>query len=245
MCKYFFIKNPLIIIHRSNKLHVFYNREDEELEATLEKIVKHIILSNISYKFWVTGDEIGPTSKIISSIIPYLYKVDVEKILVVEQTISFNDFVCFSKNVEHLDLRYSNLKNENDSNIPFEKIVEALPKLKKLCVSQDSGRYLITSETMKELIKIEHFSKINYICFVGLTDIFDIETFYDYMKKNKHTIFSFRFSRQLSVAYKNRLEEIVDEIIETHNHDYEVPRFTVPDIDHLKLSKVQKLCFAK
>uniref|UniRef100_A0A914QC85 Uncharacterized protein n=1 Tax=Panagrolaimus davidi TaxID=227884 RepID=A0A914QC85_9BILA len=223
ICKYFFIKNPIIIIDHSNKFHVFYFREDKELEAALEKIVKRI-LSNISYKFWVTGDVIGPTSKIISTIFPRIYKVD---------------------NVECLNFTFSNLYNENDSNIPLEKLVEALPKLKKLIVSQDSGRYFITSETMKELIKIEHFSKIDYILFYGLTDTFDIEAFYDYMKKNKHTIFSFRFSRQISVAYKNRLEEIIDEIIETPNHDYEVPRFTVPDIDHLKLSKVQKLCFAK
>uniref|UniRef100_A0A914QGS0 Uncharacterized protein n=1 Tax=Panagrolaimus davidi TaxID=227884 RepID=A0A914QGS0_9BILA len=98
---------------------------------------------------------------------------------------------------------------------------------------------------MKELIKIEHFWKINYICFEGLTDNFDIKTFYDYMKKNKQTRFRLRFSYSIYTAYRNRLEEIIDEVIETQNHDYKVPFFAVPDIDHFKLSKMERLCFTK
>uniref|UniRef100_A0AC35GW92 Uncharacterized protein n=1 Tax=Panagrolaimus sp. PS1159 TaxID=55785 RepID=A0AC35GW92_9BILA len=241
MCKYFFIKNPIIIIKQ------FY--KNEKLEAVLEKIEKRIILSNIiSYKFWVTNDRIRPTSKIISSIIPYIYKVDVKKIFVYGQNISFNDFICFSKNVECISFINTNLKNENDSNIPLEKLVETLPKLKKLSINNpDYDRYLITSETMKELIKIKHVPQIDTICFAGLTDTFDIETFYDYMKKNKHTRFYFSFSYRFSNAYLNRLEEIVDEIIETQNHDYKVPCFTVPfPYDNtLKWSKMRKLCFSK
>uniref|UniRef100_A0AC35GM45 Uncharacterized protein n=1 Tax=Panagrolaimus sp. PS1159 TaxID=55785 RepID=A0AC35GM45_9BILA len=185
MCKYFFIKNPVIVIDLS------YNDRNEELETVLEKIQK---CENLSYKFWVTGDKIETTSKIISSIVPHLYKVDAKKIRVYEQTLSFNDFVCFSKNIQNLNLSYSNFKNENDSNIPLEKLVKALPKfknlsvysklknenysnipleklvkalpkLKKLSVNQGFGRYIITSEAMKELIKIEHFPQIGIIHF--------------------------------------------------------------------------------
>uniref|UniRef100_A0A914RBE2 DUF38 domain-containing protein n=1 Tax=Panagrolaimus davidi TaxID=227884 RepID=A0A914RBE2_9BILA len=241
MCKYFFIKNPIIIIKQ------FYNREKRELQAILEKIEKRIILSNISYKFWVTAGEIEPTSKIISSIIPHLYKIDVKQIRVCRQTFSFNDFVCFSKNVENIDLNHIILKKENVSNIPLEKLVEALPKLKNLSVNQHFDRYLITSETMKELLKIKHFPQIDVIRFDGLDDTFDIETFYDYMKKNKHTRFSFAFSfsYQLSDAYKNRLEEIIDEVIETQHHDYKVPLFTVPHSDIFKWFKMRELYYSE
>uniref|UniRef100_A0A914P588 Uncharacterized protein n=1 Tax=Panagrolaimus davidi TaxID=227884 RepID=A0A914P588_9BILA len=80
---------------------------------------------------------------------------------------------------------------------------------------------------MKELLKIKHFSKVNYIRFFGLTDTFDIETFYDYMKKNKLTRFYFVFSHPLSYAYLNRLNEIMDEVIETQNHEYKVPYMVI------------------
>uniref|UniRef100_A0A914PNX0 Uncharacterized protein n=1 Tax=Panagrolaimus davidi TaxID=227884 RepID=A0A914PNX0_9BILA len=117
---------------RSSIYGLFSERRNKELEAVFDKIEKRIILSNISYKFWVTCDKIEPTSKIISSIVPHIYKVDVKKILVYEQTVSLSDFVCFAENVECIHFLYSNLKNENDSNIPLEKLVEALPKLKIL-----------------------------------------------------------------------------------------------------------------
>uniref|UniRef100_A0A914Q790 Uncharacterized protein n=1 Tax=Panagrolaimus davidi TaxID=227884 RepID=A0A914Q790_9BILA len=114
-----------MVIDLSYNYDRFYDRGMEEV---LEKIQKR---TNISYKFWVTGDEIEPTSKIISSIIPRIYKVDAEKILA-SGTILFNDFVCFSKNAENVDLSYSNVKNENSSHIPKTKLVKALPKLKVL-----------------------------------------------------------------------------------------------------------------
>uniref|UniRef100_A0A914QFQ9 Uncharacterized protein n=1 Tax=Panagrolaimus davidi TaxID=227884 RepID=A0A914QFQ9_9BILA len=236
MCKYFFIKNPIIVIEQFN------NRGKKELEVVLEKTEKRI-----SYKFWISGDEIQPTSKIISSIVPHIYKVDVKKILVSCQTISFNDFVCFSKNVENLDLNYIRLKKEKVSNIPLEKLVEALPELKNLYVNQNFLCYLITSETMKELVKIEHFSKINSVRFSGLADTFDVEIFYDYMKKNKHTLFYFDFDYLLSDAYINRLKEIIDEVIEIENHDYKVPYFTAPYpfLDTIKWSKMQKLYYSQ
>uniref|UniRef100_A0A914Q997 Uncharacterized protein n=1 Tax=Panagrolaimus davidi TaxID=227884 RepID=A0A914Q997_9BILA len=126
-CKFFFIKNSIIIIDRSYNHGFFYDRGNKELEAVLEKIQ---ICENFSCKFWISGDVIGPTSKIISSIIPYIYIVDVKKIHVYGQTVSYNDFLCFAEYIKNLTSINSNFKNENDSNIPLEQLVEALPNLK-------------------------------------------------------------------------------------------------------------------
>uniref|UniRef100_A0A914NZN3 Uncharacterized protein n=1 Tax=Panagrolaimus davidi TaxID=227884 RepID=A0A914NZN3_9BILA len=52
-----------------------------------------------------------------------------------------------------------------------------------------------------------------------LSEDFDIDTFYSFIKKN-NTRISLCFSHTISEAYKNHLEAIIDEIIEAKNHAY-------------------------
>uniref|UniRef100_A0A914QPV8 Uncharacterized protein n=1 Tax=Panagrolaimus davidi TaxID=227884 RepID=A0A914QPV8_9BILA len=81
----------------------------------------------------------------------------------------------------------------------------------------------ITSKTFTELLEIPHFSKLKSLQINNIPDIFDIEAFCTYMKKNRATKFDFLFVRSVCDAYKARLEEIVDEILATEVLDYNPP----------------------
>uniref|UniRef100_A0A914PG81 Uncharacterized protein n=1 Tax=Panagrolaimus davidi TaxID=227884 RepID=A0A914PG81_9BILA len=120
-------------------------------------------------------------------------------------------------------LHKSVVRNKNDETVPLEKLVKGLPKIKKINLSDNPTFSSITSNTVKELFKIPRISKVTDVILWKLPETFDLETFYIYFKKNKHTKFRIRFRDAISEAYKIRIVEIVDEIIATENHDYKIP----------------------
>uniref|UniRef100_A0A914PQX2 Uncharacterized protein n=1 Tax=Panagrolaimus davidi TaxID=227884 RepID=A0A914PQX2_9BILA len=101
----------------------------------------------------------------------------------------------------------------------------------------------ITTKTMKELLKIPNFLKLDVFCMNRILENFDIETFYNYMKKNKTTFVWLKFVDPMSEEYKNRLENIIDEIIATKKFDYKPPYIYFPGLDGEKYETLQKLYF--
>uniref|UniRef100_A0A914PWR4 Uncharacterized protein n=1 Tax=Panagrolaimus davidi TaxID=227884 RepID=A0A914PWR4_9BILA len=59
--------------------------------------------------------------------------------------------------------------------------------------------------------------------------------------KYKHTQFYLNFGGVVSAAYKTRLEEIIDEILQTKNHDYKVPLIIFYGLDQEKCKKLHSL----
>uniref|UniRef100_A0A914PV68 Uncharacterized protein n=1 Tax=Panagrolaimus davidi TaxID=227884 RepID=A0A914PV68_9BILA len=112
------------------------------------------------------------------------------------------------------------LECENGSIVPLEKLIAVLPKIKSIFFYEDSDETSITSNTVKKLLELPHFSTIDTFELFNTTEKFDIETFFKYSKKNKHTRFIINFGNSISETYKKRIEEIVDEIIESEKHDY-------------------------
>uniref|UniRef100_A0AC34FVN2 Uncharacterized protein n=1 Tax=Panagrolaimus sp. ES5 TaxID=591445 RepID=A0AC34FVN2_9BILA len=60
-------------------------------------------------------------------------------------------------------------------------------------------------------------------------------------KQNKQTSFWLHFHHSISAAYKNRLEAIIDEIIETKKHDFKVPFLGFIGFEEQKLLKLRRL----
>uniref|UniRef100_A0A914P064 DUF38 domain-containing protein n=1 Tax=Panagrolaimus davidi TaxID=227884 RepID=A0A914P064_9BILA len=181
----------------------------------------------------------------LSPIFPKLYKTDFEKLDLSIQTISYNDFLFISSNVENIELIRVVIKNEEVpyTIVPLEKLVKALPKIKNisLCENQNHMSSIFTRNTVKELLIIPHFSKISKITLHNIPETFDIETFFAFIKKNKITKFRLYFHHSFSAAYKNCLEAIIDEILQTENHDYKVPCICFYGLEEKKWKKLQSL----
>uniref|UniRef100_A0A914QGT2 Uncharacterized protein n=1 Tax=Panagrolaimus davidi TaxID=227884 RepID=A0A914QGT2_9BILA len=140
-----------------------------------------------------------------------------------DQTISYNDFVFVSSNVETIGLSRVVVKNEDVTIVPLEKLVKALPKINDVHLTDDRLSSSITLNTVKELLTIPHFSKISKISLHEIPETFDVETYFAFIKKIKQIKFGLLFQLSISDAYKTRLEAIFDEILQTENHDYKVP----------------------
>uniref|UniRef100_A0A914PPV4 Uncharacterized protein n=1 Tax=Panagrolaimus davidi TaxID=227884 RepID=A0A914PPV4_9BILA len=75
----------------------------------------------------------------------------------------------------------------------------------------------------------------------GIPEVFDIETFFAYLKKNKYTKFELYFADSISEEYKVRIEKIVDEILQTKFHDYKPPFISFDGLAAEKHRKLQDL----
>uniref|UniRef100_A0A914Q3D2 DUF38 domain-containing protein n=1 Tax=Panagrolaimus davidi TaxID=227884 RepID=A0A914Q3D2_9BILA len=238
-CKYFFIKNPIIVI---NSRLSFYNENQWEVERKPYDITK------VTCKFWITGDlliaplKIDETmdKKIISSIIPKLYTWSPRYLTFYNQNILFHDLSFFISSAERIYFTHVFVKNDDDSNVDVEKIFEIAVKAKMITFNR---RFTITNKTMKELLKIPNFLKLDEFIMFYIPEGFDLETFYNYMKKNKTTKFWLRFEDQISETYKNRIEAIIDEIIVTKEFDYQPPCFYFPGLDQEKYKSLRNIYF--
>uniref|UniRef100_A0A914QHM0 Uncharacterized protein n=1 Tax=Panagrolaimus davidi TaxID=227884 RepID=A0A914QHM0_9BILA len=183
-----------------------------------------IDMKNISCKFWITqfiSAKYSDNKNIISSIIPKIYKCDAKMLCLDNQIFSYNDFAFLVSNAEDINFKAVTVMNENDLIVPFEKVFEAIPKIKY--IYYDTNLSNITPKTVKKLLKLPNFLQIEMFHLINIPETFDIETFYNYMKKNKNTHFQLDFGILISEAYENRLEEIIDELIEAENQDYKIP----------------------
>uniref|UniRef100_A0A914YF60 Uncharacterized protein n=1 Tax=Panagrolaimus superbus TaxID=310955 RepID=A0A914YF60_9BILA len=107
---------------------------------------------------------------------------------------------------------------DNKTEVPCEIILANFPKIKwyrYFCPQFVSG----FSKTVKELLKIPHFSNLEIFEVLGLSESFDIEMYFSYLKNNKKTTSVVTYNGELSEEYKNKLQAITDEIL-----DAELPK---------------------
>uniref|UniRef100_A0A914QET2 Uncharacterized protein n=1 Tax=Panagrolaimus davidi TaxID=227884 RepID=A0A914QET2_9BILA len=212
ICKYFFIKNPILVI---DCLDTFYGK--------WEVNEKPLDLTKYNCKYWIT-DEIDASAyefvdkNIFSPIIPKFYQCDIKRLFLYDQVVSFNDLSLLISSAQIIHLNNVIVK-KGDSDIPLEDIIAIAVNAK----SVEVYRPTISPKTMKELLRIPHFATLDNFTLNYVSEVFDIDAFYVYMKKNQHTKFYLKFDSQISDAYKNRLKTIIDEILETEELDYKPP----------------------
>uniref|UniRef100_A0AC35FNN1 Uncharacterized protein n=1 Tax=Panagrolaimus sp. PS1159 TaxID=55785 RepID=A0AC35FNN1_9BILA len=234
-CKYFFVKNPIIVIP---KLWAHYGGKWSSGRVILN-------LTKYNCKYWITSEIYAPAhglvnQNIVSSIIPKLYRCDVKRLFLFHQIIFFNDLLLLISSAEWINFTNVIVKHADSSDVPLEDIVAIAIKAEEISFTEP----IITSKTMKELTKLPNFSKFYHFVLYNLSEVYDIDAFYSYMKKNKHTKLSIDFNPQISDAFKNRLETIVDEILETEQFNYKPPIIKFAGLDIQKYTKFCQLYFS-
>uniref|UniRef100_A0AC34FSL2 DUF38 domain-containing protein n=1 Tax=Panagrolaimus sp. ES5 TaxID=591445 RepID=A0AC34FSL2_9BILA len=238
-CKYFFVQNPIIVLER-----IFIRKQKSEFN----NVIKCSDIDRLLSKLWVTEKfENSPKfmdpkiyRSLISSTIPKLYQVDAKECFIRDQILSFKEFLFLSSNVQHIVLNCTVVKNEDGSVVPLEKLVAVLPNV-KIVEFYDSTPSSISKNTVQELLMLPHFSTINKFEFYNVPEIFDFVMFFDYMKTNKHTDFVFWLRDLISEDYKNRIEAIIDEILESQIYEFKIPLIRGAGIDDEKWIKLYVL----
>uniref|UniRef100_A0A914PWF2 Uncharacterized protein n=1 Tax=Panagrolaimus davidi TaxID=227884 RepID=A0A914PWF2_9BILA len=225
-CKYFFIKNEIIVVNRLDDILGKWRVNEKPHDFT-----------KYNCKYWITDEIYASSSRLgFSPIIQKFYQCDVKDLFIYSQIISFNDLSLIISSAEKICLNNVTVK-KCDSDIPLEDIIAIAVKAKVISDTKPT----IAPKTMKELTKLANFTKLDSCTLHDLSAVFDIDTFYSYMKKNLHTKLYLTFDPQISNAFKNRLEIIVDEILETKQFNYKPPFINFYGLDWQKCRKLYQI----
>uniref|UniRef100_A0AC34FWV2 Uncharacterized protein n=1 Tax=Panagrolaimus sp. ES5 TaxID=591445 RepID=A0AC34FWV2_9BILA len=196
--------------------------DDDKWKTYRLGIYKKIDVNNTTAKFWITDDFSVYTNiknnDAVSTLIHKIYQCNANFLTLQDQVLSYGDLAFLGSNAKSLTFNRVTIVHENGTIVTFEKVVESFPKVQ--VINFFYTKTSITFQTFTELLKIPQFLTLDYFILSHIPEDFDIESFYVYMKTNKLTKIDLSFSEALSEAYKNRLETIIDEIIEAKDHDY-------------------------
>uniref|UniRef100_A0A914Y263 Uncharacterized protein n=1 Tax=Panagrolaimus superbus TaxID=310955 RepID=A0A914Y263_9BILA len=120
-CKYFFIKNPILVYEGISFDICWYDINENWL-----------MMNQTSCKLWITHYlQITPRNHEdiphASSLIPKIYQFDLFDLNLSILTISYNVFMSLCSSVKTLSLNRATVKNDDGTVVSFEKIIEQLP----------------------------------------------------------------------------------------------------------------------
>uniref|UniRef100_A0AC35GI74 Uncharacterized protein n=1 Tax=Panagrolaimus sp. PS1159 TaxID=55785 RepID=A0AC35GI74_9BILA len=232
-CKYFFAKNPLLIIQS-----LWYSNDQWEIYN------KAFSFKNLTCKVWITEElfmdlyeaKCAPRS-ILSSIVPQIFRCDVQHLTIINQDIALNDLSLLLSSAEYIAFDDVIVKDENNSIVGIENIVEvaAAKNAKSFTIVKPT----ITPLTMIKLKKISFPPKFDNFSMKDIPETFDLEAFSVFMKKNKTIFFALEFDPSISDSYKTKLEAIINEILSTKVLTFKPPKLYFYGIND---EKHQKLC---
>uniref|UniRef100_A0A914ZGX1 Uncharacterized protein n=1 Tax=Panagrolaimus superbus TaxID=310955 RepID=A0A914ZGX1_9BILA len=234
--KYFLSKIQILVVDE-----LYYSQFG--WRTWVNKTWKNIDINIIKTKLWITDHLVvyrGDVSNnsIVSSIIPKIYQCDATYLIFCYQVISLNEFMLLCSSAKVLTLRKVTVKNDDGTEVSFEKLFEQLPQLKEIEITFTTPSNNTPKKTFKEFWEIPQLSIYDNFCLCDIPEIFDINSFYSFMKKNKNAKIFLSFSDEISEECKTRLEAIIDEITETENHEYKVPFIRFPGIDEKRFNKL-------
>uniref|UniRef100_A0A914NZ64 Uncharacterized protein n=1 Tax=Panagrolaimus davidi TaxID=227884 RepID=A0A914NZ64_9BILA len=125
-CKFFFTKNPVLIIQS-----LWYSNDRWEVCNKL------FGFKNLTCKLWITEElfvdlyeaKCAPRS-ILSSIIPQIFRCDVQNLTIMNQDIALNDLSLLLSSAEYIAFVDVIVKDENNSVVGVENIIEAAKNAK-------------------------------------------------------------------------------------------------------------------
>uniref|UniRef100_A0AC35GA60 Uncharacterized protein n=1 Tax=Panagrolaimus sp. PS1159 TaxID=55785 RepID=A0AC35GA60_9BILA len=219
-CKYFFVKYPRLVVQglTFNKKLGWHTWDDQK---------RVHFRGAISNKIWVVGeidvDFDNHYRYVLSSFISNIIQCDSKKLRIDNQNIYYREFLFLSENVEECSIFDCGVADDDGTIVMLENLLKALPKVTSFRLPFNLAFPNITSKTVQEMIKLSHFSTLIYFSLSKVPEIFDMESFYVYIKRNEKTKICLSFDNLVSEDYKNRLQAIINEIVETENHHYNVP----------------------
>uniref|UniRef100_A0AC34FTZ4 Uncharacterized protein n=1 Tax=Panagrolaimus sp. ES5 TaxID=591445 RepID=A0AC34FTZ4_9BILA len=213
-CKYFFVRKLIPICYRlriQGHTSSFYK---EFLELNFNDNENGYLKNTwITTTFFCNYDQSLPTDY-LARIIPRLYQCDAKYITIWNQKLSYDELKFFigSGNVIDLNLLCMRIKDDKNEWINLEKIMEFLPNVEQLQLSNVK----FNKNTANLLEKQRFNSKINSLILLDIFgEPFDTTEFLNFTKKNRDEYFFLRmefklrqpgFSNEFITAFRNLME---------------------------------------
>uniref|UniRef100_A0A914YJ44 Uncharacterized protein n=1 Tax=Panagrolaimus superbus TaxID=310955 RepID=A0A914YJ44_9BILA len=135
-CKYFFVKNPVLIIHDLDYQDIDMNKLSSKLWITNELFVSPETVSN---------------DCVASLIVPKIYRCDVKRLNLYNLIISLNELIFICSSVKELHLHRVTVKNDNGTLVAFEELLEKLSYVEGIHYTFTTPSNNTSKTTFKEL----------------------------------------------------------------------------------------------
>uniref|UniRef100_A0A914P6L9 Uncharacterized protein n=1 Tax=Panagrolaimus davidi TaxID=227884 RepID=A0A914P6L9_9BILA len=225
-CRYFFWKNPILLID-----YLFY--KNNEMKADFSESEYEICLKNVPYKFWVSGycligSDVNSVyeKELVSSFLPRIYRCQIEQLTLRNQKLTIDEFLFLAAKTGRVCFTDLTVVNRDGKEIAFEKLVELIPEARSLDHYFKDNDKTVTAKTVEELLKLPSLQNFNVFRLFNVPEAFDVETFFAHIK----------------AKIQGRLEAIVDELIEAETFDYIPPFISYPEMDDEKCLELSEVC---
>uniref|UniRef100_A0AC34FLR2 Uncharacterized protein n=1 Tax=Panagrolaimus sp. ES5 TaxID=591445 RepID=A0AC34FLR2_9BILA len=131
-CKYFFEKNPIIVVNTMGEIHLCSN-DEYACEENENKCCVYPDYFAIP-KFWIIHDlqlynNAVHIPDFTSFLRPKLFRSEVLFLTIVDKTVYFDDFVLLAGCAKLVDLRSVEMIHEDGSVVMLEEIIDVIPNV--------------------------------------------------------------------------------------------------------------------
>ena len=132
-CKYFYSKNQILVVDKVFETRYIANNS-WNVCSDLWGPQTNFVLQNCSFTFWITyslSANIRNTPGRISSLIPKVYRFDLDILILYNISITFDEFNCLVSFNTLVDLNFKSviMKHADGSLVDFVQILERIPRI--------------------------------------------------------------------------------------------------------------------
>uniref|UniRef100_A0A914P7Q2 Uncharacterized protein n=1 Tax=Panagrolaimus davidi TaxID=227884 RepID=A0A914P7Q2_9BILA len=221
-CKYFFEKNPILVAAKFQDCQdgvnsLICSNKYLECKKNKKQCCVKIDIKKLKSKMWIIAEldmDYGDKDY-VSFILPKLYRCELYHIGICDKIVMFEDLEFFNS-AKDLVLHGTSVKYNDGTVVMLEKILERFPNVEFFELEYGENISRVTASTLANISKHTNFKNIKIINFTEIPEIFSVEDLSDFIKKcGNDTMVWLWFNSTISEAYKEQLDALIDEIIES------------------------------
>uniref|UniRef100_A0A914Q7T0 Uncharacterized protein n=1 Tax=Panagrolaimus davidi TaxID=227884 RepID=A0A914Q7T0_9BILA len=222
-CKFFFEKNPILImanfdaLENGTKCHITHNELRDCIDNNYECCI-NIDLNKLSTKIWITRDILIHThiQNGIATILQKNFRFEILCLCVYDNDIVFDDLKVLVSFARSVYLFENSIKYKNGTTVMFDKILECLStNIEFFSFQFRKDVSMVNASTIKNILKLQNLENLESFYLYECPDTLSIEDLSAFIKKFEYTKIFLHFASNISEEYKEQLDFLIDEIIES------------------------------
>uniref|UniRef100_A0A914PVD1 Uncharacterized protein n=1 Tax=Panagrolaimus davidi TaxID=227884 RepID=A0A914PVD1_9BILA len=222
-CKYFFEKNPVLVASElkacnDNVNSLICSNKTDECKKNKGKCCVKIDVAKLSSKIWLRDElDIAYGAKNYTSLLSSkLYRCEIYRLEICNKVIMFDDLQLLSSSAKEIILQKNSIIYNCGKVVMLDKIIESSSNGTEFIFGFDNDSTVNVS-TMKNIMQLKNRKKLKLFGLVSFPESLSIEDISAFFKEYKHAKVAFLFNVNISEEYKNQLDSLIDEIIESES----------------------------
>uniref|UniRef100_A0A914QJ48 Uncharacterized protein n=1 Tax=Panagrolaimus davidi TaxID=227884 RepID=A0A914QJ48_9BILA len=213
LCKYFYSNNPVFPVK-----HLIVNAN-----LKCKAVGENFDASRLIPKLWLYDSLSANSGSKMSTLIPKIFKFDLHVLQIVNQNLTLGDYQKLTSSGSRLTLWDSTIKNEDDTLVTADKLLEDLGNLHRCTMNYSNNLLTLQTETIKKIVQhLNGYKKMCAFQLFAINESFDFASFSDFLLKNETVCVYLRYVAPVSYAYKEIVENVIKKI--KKNPSLKVPK---------------------